>query len=236
MRIIDRKFKDYYDYLQGVYGIDDLVIYDRRDAIKIDQAKGQYSGEYPSWFVYWFSNVKLDSDHEKEEILGYKSKSVKYENRADRPRKVLEGDVYHFVLQIGHHHYFFEVERYLENGKLVLEHTLLSEKRVEKKELFSNAPISIIPVDASYFYDGKYKLMGSSYSIDNPILNNSWIPKVIPPNDTWNDLYEYISSLRDKEFVDTRTNDMHIESNGFDKKDSFRGKVNKKKDVKRKRK
>ena len=38
----------------------------------------------------------------------------------------------------------------------------------------------------------------------------------------WNNLYEYISSLRDKEFEDTRTNDQHIESHGFDKKISFR--------------
>ena len=29
MRIIDNK-KDYYDYLMGVYGIDDMVVYDRR--------------------------------------------------------------------------------------------------------------------------------------------------------------------------------------------------------------
>lgn len=39
MRIIT-KIKDYYDYLQGVYGIDDKVIYDRRDAIYIDPSRG----------------------------------------------------------------------------------------------------------------------------------------------------------------------------------------------------
>ena len=60
----------------------------------------------------------------------------------------------------------------------------------------------------------------------------SWITKYITPDEIWNNLYEYISSLRDKEIVDTRTNDMHIESNGFDKKESFRGKI--KRNVKRK--
>lgn len=86
------------------------------------------------------------------------------------------------------------------------------------------------------FFNSRYRFSDRYSPIDNPILADSWIPKVIPPNDVWNNLYEYISSLRDKEIIDTRTNDMHIESNGFDKKDSFRGKVNKKKDVKRKRK
>lgn len=237
MRIIDRKFKDYYDYLQGVYGIDSLVVYDRRDAVKIDKAKNSsYINDYPVLFVYLFSNVKEEFDIEKEEIRGYNSNSIKYESRDARPRNVFEGKIYHFVLQIGYHHYFFEVERYLENGKLNIDYSLISDRRVEKGELFSKAPISIVEVSSSLFVNNRYKFNDNYHPIDNPILADSWIPKVIPPNDAWNNLYEYISSLRDKEFVDTRTNDMHIESNGFDKKDSFRGKVNRKKDVKRKRK
>ena len=35
MRIIDNK-KDYYDYLSGVYGIDNLIVYDRRGIMKYD--------------------------------------------------------------------------------------------------------------------------------------------------------------------------------------------------------
>ena len=58
--------------------------------------------------------------------------------------------------------------------------------------------------------------------IDNPILYSTYIPKFIDPYEVWNNLYEYVSSLRDKEFTDSRTNDQHIESHGFDKKTSFR--------------
>ena len=58
--------------------------------------------------------------------------------------------------------------------------------------------------------------------VENPILKNTYIPKFIDAKEMWNNLYEYISSLRDKEFEDTRTNDQHIESHGFDKKISFR--------------
>ena len=68
------------------------------------------------------------------------------------------------------------------------------------------------------YYDVEDKIHG----IDNPILTETWIPKFISAEDMWNMLYEYISSLNDKEFTDSRTNDQHIESAGFDKKISFR--------------
>jgi hypothetical protein len=32
MKIIDNK-KDYYDYLAGILGVDDLVVYDRRGSV-----------------------------------------------------------------------------------------------------------------------------------------------------------------------------------------------------------
>jgi len=34
MKIIDNK-KDYYDYLSGIYGIDNLIVYDRRGSVPI---------------------------------------------------------------------------------------------------------------------------------------------------------------------------------------------------------
>lgn len=44
MKII-AKYKDYYDYLAGIYGIDDLLVYDRRDGANI-------LPEYDSYFNY----------------------------------------------------------------------------------------------------------------------------------------------------------------------------------------
>ena len=35
MKIIDNK-KDYYDYLASIYGIDDLVVYDRRGSVTLN--------------------------------------------------------------------------------------------------------------------------------------------------------------------------------------------------------
>lgn len=231
MRIISKRgIKDYYDYLQGTYGIDPLVVYDRRECSVIDPPK-TYSKDYPSLFCDWFGTNIDYSDKPKEKIRNWSSKSVKID-RHDMPRFVEEGKVMHFVLQIGYHFYLFEVERYLNNGKLCIGHTLINSNRVERSELFSEAPMSIVPCEASTWYPRKYNITRKGWKIDNPILLKSWIVKYITPDEVWNNLYEYISSLRDKDIVDTRSNDMHIESNGFDKKESFRGKV--KKNVKNK--
>ena len=66
MKIIDNK-KDYYDYLSGVYGIDNLIVYDRRGSVPIS----------PDCFLVAGCRVLLQSEnsplrqayHEKE-LLG----------------------------------------------------------------------------------------------------------------------------------------------------------------------
>lgn len=224
MRIITKRgIKDYYDYLQGVQGIDPLVVYDRRECTVIDPSK-TYGEDYPSLFCDWFGTTINTDDKPKKKIGNWSSKSIKVDKR-DMPRFVEEGAIMHFVLQVGYILYLFEVERYLVGGELHIDHYLINSHRAEKKELFSESPMSIVPCGGSTWYPNKYIITRKDYRIDNPILLKSWIPKHITPEETWNNLYEYISSLRDKDIVDTRTNDMHIESNGFDKKESFRGKI-----------
>ena len=36
MKIIDNK-KDYYDYLSGIYGIDELIVFDRRGSVPLKE-------------------------------------------------------------------------------------------------------------------------------------------------------------------------------------------------------
>ena len=60
------------------------------------------------------------------------------------------------------------------------------------------------------------------HRVENPILSGTFIPKLVPPTDIWQNLYEYLSSLRDKPFIDTRSDVQKLESAGFDKKTSFR--------------
>ena len=50
MRIISKRgIKDYYDYLQGTYGIDPLVIYDRRECNVIDPPKKEEISDVIQW-------------------------------------------------------------------------------------------------------------------------------------------------------------------------------------------
>ena len=57
---------------------------------------------------------------------------------------------------------------------------------------------------------------------NNPILTGTFITKIVPPSNIWQALYEYLSSLKNKPFTDTRTDVQKLESAGFDKKTSFR--------------
>ncbi|MBP5423995.1 MAG: hypothetical protein J6Y78_16300 [Paludibacteraceae bacterium] len=56
MKIIDNK-KDYYDYISGIYGIDDLVVYDRRGSIALNSESVLLHG-----MDYYFSSKTLSED------------------------------------------------------------------------------------------------------------------------------------------------------------------------------
>lgn len=196
MRILGKRGeKDYYDYLQNYFGIDELVVYDRRKSFPID-INSFYIG-------YGLDNI---FKKEKDKTYDIKRRLVKgYGIKVP----VMKGRFFYFVVESGYYHYFFKVERYLDdNDKVILEPQLIEKKKIDKKQKLSDCPLSICT--------------DSRNVVENPILKNTYIPKFIDAKEMWNNLYEYISSLRDNEFEDTRTNDQHIESHGFDKKISFR--------------
>lgn len=56
MKIIDNK-KDYYDYLASIYGIDELIVYDRRGSVTLNTDKVLIHG-----MEYYFSNRILSQD------------------------------------------------------------------------------------------------------------------------------------------------------------------------------
>ena len=220
MKIIDNK-KDYYDYLQGIIGMDEKVVYDRRGS-KVVSASEYYNFDYPFDYDLYFSKKPFKCDTQKKRIKGWSS--AKYENRSTRWNRfkyrdyVEEGDIYHLFLEVGYHQFIFEIERYIDNdGGLHIDTDIVEHRVVKKNKKKSDAPLFIGPLYFRYG-DVEDKIKG----IDNPILSETWIPKFISAEDMWNMLYEYISSLNDKEFTDSRTNDQHIESAGFDKKISFR--------------
>lgn len=245
MRILKKEgkgYKDFYDFLGGVLGEDELVVYDRRDAFPIDTTK-EWIGNtnIETWFtkhiIYgdkkrglikrWRSNKVLEYENQKNET---KDMSFSQKARAKKSwDEIKEGMVFHFVLEVGYYHYYFEVERYIDDDddtKVHLNYGLVEKKRIEKGERLSDVPVCLCPCSFSrHFYKGSsFEISDDDRNmiIENPILCSTYIPKFIEPNEMWNNIYEYISSLNDKEIVDTRTNEQHIDSHGFDRKISFR--------------
>lgn len=58
--------------------------------------------------------------------------------------------------------------------------------------------------------------------LENPIMADTWIPSVIPAEDVWNNVTDYLLAIKEKPIIDNRTDIEHAESHGFDKKTSFR--------------
>lgn len=199
MRIIT-KIKDYYDYLQGVYGIDDKVIYDRRDAIYIDPSRGCMDMGLECLFN---PDYKLS------------------------PSCHRSNDFYGFGLEIGYIRYVISVFRGKDGDKF--EYEIKEKKKLNKDDKVSSAPIVLYHIRSQGRWNRKndddyvplLNRDGSGY-YNNPILIKTFIPGLIPAEEIWQNLYDYISSLNEVEVIDTRTNIQHVESHGFDKKVSFR--------------
>lgn len=234
MRIISKQgIKDYYDYLQGILGIDPLVVYDRRECFVIDPSHDKFIGEKVNHYLLWdaFGKSKNIFDEPIKKITKWSSQSLacKFLDEYEDPREkkgwyIQEGRIVHFAVVIGFYAYFYEVERYtMDNGNMFFDHRFLTKEKLTKRH--SDAPVYICSCDSYGFYLTKnvYQYIGKNPKIvENPILGNTYIPKDIPAEEAWNNIYEYISSLKDKEIVDNRTDIQHAESHGFDKKTSFR--------------
>lgn len=220
MKIIDNK-KDYYDYLQGIMGMDDKVTYDRRGS-KIVSVSEYQSYDFPSTTDLWFNKKRYKDDIKRRKIKTWHSNAYKHRKASfswKSREDIMEGHIYYMFLEVGYHQFIFQIERYLDdNDNLQMDVNIVDHRVVDKKEKVSDKPLFLSSMHFRYGTEKEF----DNFKVENPILTHTWIPAYIPAQDMWNMLYEYISSLNDKEFVDTRTNDQHIESHGFDKKISFR--------------
>ena len=225
MKIIDNK-KDYYDYLSGVYGIDNLIVYDRRGSVSINADCISLKGA-----EYYFSQRILPFDKPITGKPHWELKSIAKRRLAEEAKKRsysnswTEGDIYHFILEVGNTHYRFEIERWLDEKQpkcLHVETTLLDTIK-DVKQRYSTAPICIITCRTQYWWwHHEVRWEDTKGRIENPILANTFIPKVIQPNEIWQAVYDYLSSIKEKPIADLRTDEQRLESAGFDKKTSFR--------------
>ena len=213
MKIISGGKKDYYDYLVAKFGIDEDIVYDRRDSYVVrPSCQGHML----------FCKEKYYSDKPKE-----KKKMWHIDDHGKDVYGFVEaGLILHFVLEIGYCRYLFRVERYLnDNGDVVLSPSLEKKLDGDKK---SKHTISIIPCDVVRHYWLKkddtirYNMQNE---ISNPILSSTFIPSFIDAEEVYNAIYNYLISIREKPIIDNRNDTLKLESFGFDKKTSFRNPV-----------
>ena len=218
MKIIDRN-KDYYDYLQGVYGADNHVIFDRQKSVVLD---------VNCW----------DKIFDREYAPPKRYSSWLYNNNE------------FFILECGFTQYLFYLEL-LQNNTWDL-----SLKRVFRdNQHYKDEPLSIYFVclhNDTYYWryenlneypfdkmnyandlDVKRTYLKRGYvqeysDISLPILKNTGIPALIPAEDIWRDLYNYLLYKKEYQIADNRTDKQKLEGKGFDNVISFRHPVNKK--------
>ena len=214
MKIIDNK-KDYYDYVVGEYGIDNLMIFDRRKSVVIntDNMPQNYTD-------FLFSNIKSEKDIFKR--LEYHSQDKKI------------GNYYHYVLKAGNVLYYFKVERFLIDNDNVQVDTFFVKKEENKEGIFNDLILAIIPFIVGYYrhtslFDKDFEDFSITENnveedeiINLPILKNTPVPRFIPAKEIFLNIYSFISSKKDIKIEDKRTDIQKLQSAGFDKIESFR--------------
>lgn len=218
MKIIS-KYKDYYDYISGIYGEDPLIVLDRSDF------------SFPDFFGNYRDHI--DSGTIKVYIGGYLiegfyyDKKIYYGDDLLNFGKPMGGDskryswVRNFQLEHLHTEYntneisekdIINIHKEFFNWKYrpttVLKKMIIDNNNVNEKE---NCPIVVIRNNTTY---------------KNCILKDLYLNNFIPPEEIYKMISDWISlQITKKENkIDTRTDLQKIIGKGFDKITSFRGK------------
>jgi hypothetical protein len=192
MRIIS-KYKDFYDYLQGIYGIDPKIVYDRRweneSMFTLDDV--YCNGDEPQSVLFSICDIYY---------VVYVYKNVVYVG--DEIKSILEE-----IIDDNNIYYYLN-DKYISLSELVYH---LKSNNINTT---INCPSVIINGT------GKYKDVSRNIKSHTFRMSDFGINRIVSPHD----MYVMISNFLSKEndVIDNRTNVEKIESNGFDKKVSFR--------------
>lgn len=208
MKIIS-KYKDYYDYLAGINGIDNLVILDRTSFTPIPKdfiLKGAEDTVVTLNICGWVVEVlrkegKFYSGKSLEDFDIKDYKSPKWDEKDSN-------DYYHVecnkgqVLSIRKTPY-----RYICKGCVDV-------------NTLANCPILVEDYDVLGIPKNSFIKVGSKRYGKFPRLLDYGISTVFPPGEIWNMLYNWI--IKTKYIPDNQTDKEKIISHGFDIKKSFR--------------
>lgn len=221
MKIItSRNNKDFYDYLSGVYGIDDNIVFDRREVTILNKLDSPF-----------FSTGKTDTDTPKREPLQHylygwiRDRDELMGKYFDRPI----GQFMHCMLEVGLYWYMFRCERYLDENEVVhIDWCLANSRRIEKDQHIGQTAITFIPDINCYCHSYKTNTVlriiqrECKLMISNPILTGTKITSFLDADEVYIEIYAYLSSQKDIDIKDTRNDISKLEAAGFDKRTSFR--------------
>lgn len=206
MKIIS-KHKDYYDYLQGIYGIDEVMVYDRRvdrpyrfeDIIITDHNEIttiRFAICNKIFVLFYYDGKFYHTPEERLELhnLKYKSNNIPTWQRSYR---------YGYSHDIKSAEYQYNKENCNTDVNRILRQPVL------------------VKVD----YCGEFTTIihGGKEHWNLPILDTFKLAKYITADKMYQDISAFIGWTKDHpEIPNNQSNDEKIISHGFDLKDSFR--------------
>lgn len=197
MKIIS-KYKDYYDYLVGIYGIDEKLVLDRT---KFDVPL------YSNIVTFYICGKVIDGYYDSKEERFYFGDDIlkkfpKSEKQYSKWSLRFSHSLYDYDEVI---HIPVEGSRFGQYANL----TILDDKK------FTNETMGC-PIMCS----GKVNYNQNPTYYHFPKLEDTGIAKILPPHEIYMLLNEWLG--KEKVITDNRTNEEKILSAGFDKKISFR--------------
>ena len=216
MKIIS-PYKDYYDYLSGIYGEDPLIILDRRNH------------QQPNWIPNYHNNFKDCPIAEKYtlQIGNYIVDFIFYDNKFYYGEEILKIPTLSLKENNRYGIYDNIYSNELKNDFWVFLQEYNSKflkifKKPIKIHFNSNFPeiISLLKIEEYYdFHNREFKILANYPKLSDMNLN-----KFIKAETVYQWIYDYISEKNlEKEIHDDKRSDIEkLQSFGFDKKSSFR--------------
>lgn len=200
MKIIS-KYKDYYDYLQGIRGVDPKVILDRREGI-----------------VHKPIDLVPIALEKKYRVIRLAICGVLYMGLRAKGGKYFWGED---LLKLGkiEKKWFGEKEMlWIYDSDI---HLPLEDVCTDLNEIHKCPVLFLHDEDGYRFRKGRY--VKNTVKVDKyPKLEIYGVQKWYSPENLYNDLSNWISSRNEEVIVDKRTDKEKIQNAGFDKKTSFR--------------
>lgn len=201
MKIIS-KFKDYYDYYQGIYGMDTILSFDRRHKTEFVKEPGFPNDEMDTWKFAICNKLYI--------IYMYKEKSYSTWREMNSLNVILKKDGKSLVYDgLGREEYGYRWWKYS-----------------NKMRLYNKDTNLVLPTNENLKHRQPILVKHSSYAPTwNPNVNlkGFGFAGIIPADKMFQDVSAFMGWLVDNPPLhDNQTNDGKIIGHGFDVKHSFR--------------